>query len=237
MDRETKAAHVKAVFTDIADHYDFMNSVLSLWQHKIWRRFAMKHVNLGKGGTALDVACGTGDWTLSLAKAAGDNGKVVGIDFTREMLNVAREKLRKRGLLDRTVELVEGDAMELPFAEDSFEVATIGFALRNVPDILTVLSEMTRVVKPGGRVVSLELSKPEAPIFKSLYYLYFNHILPHIGSLAARSKKSYAWLPESLVDFPDRRGIEQLFRQAGLSDVRSYPLTGGIAALHVGRKA
>ncbi|QSO45732.1 demethylmenaquinone methyltransferase [Alicyclobacillus mengziensis] len=237
MDRETKSAHVKAVFSDIADHYDLMNSVLSFWQHKIWRRFAMKQVNVGKGGQALDVACGTGDWTLSLAKAVGDKGKVVGIDFTREMLNVAKEKLSKRGFLNRTVELVEGDAMDLPFAENSFDVATIGFALRNVPDILTVLTEMTRVVKPGGRVVSLELSKPETPIFRSLYYLYFNHVLPHIGSLAAGSKKSYAWLPESLVDFPDRRNLEKLFRQAGLSDVRSYPLTGGIAALHVGRKA
>lgn len=237
MDRETKAAHVKAVFSDIAENYDLMNSVLSFWQHKLWRRFAMKKMNIRPGQDALDVACGTGDWTLSLARATGPQGSVVGLDFTREMLNVAHTKMVKNNLLDKGVSLLEGDAMDLPFGDNTFDVATIGFALRNVPDILTVLSEMTRVIKPGGQVVSLELSKPEAPIFKSLYYFYFNRILPRVGSLAAKSKKSYAWLPESLVDFPNRKNLEQMFRQAGLSDVRSYPLTGGIAALHIGRKA
>jgi demethylmenaquinone methyltransferase/2-methoxy-6-polyprenyl-1,4-benzoquinol methylase len=234
---ESKATHVHRVFSQIARRYDLMNSVLSFYQHKLWRRFAMKHVPLGPGGTALDVACGTGDWTLALARRTGPSGHVVGIDFCEEMLDVAKEKAERRGLLGKPIQLQVGDAMDLPFEDSRFDVATIGFALRNVPDILTVLKEMTRVVKPGGKVVSLELSKPEFPPFRAVYYLYFNHVLPWIGTLAVRNKEPYAWLPESLKDFPDRRGLEELFRQAGLKDVRSFPLTGGIAALHVGTKA
>jgi len=233
---ESKAAHVKSVFSQIANRYDLMNSVLSFRQHKLWRRFAMKHAQLQSGGDALDVACGTGDWTLALAHAVGREGRVVGLDFCVPMLDVARKKLGKRGLLQQQVTLLEGDAMNLPFADNSFDAVTIGFALRNVPDILTVLREMTRVVRPGGQVISLELSKPEAPIFKSVYYLYFNRILPFVGSLAVGKKTPYAWLPESLIDFPDRGGLEKLFNEAGLIHVHSYPLTGGIAALHIGHK-
>jgi demethylmenaquinone methyltransferase / 2-methoxy-6-polyprenyl-1,4-benzoquinol methylase len=234
--QETKAAHVHRVFSRIAKRYDLMNSVLSFYQHKLWRRFAMKHVLLAEGGKALDVACGTGDWTLALAKRTGPTGEVVGIDFCEEMLEVAEEKVQRRGLSERPIKLMVGDAMALPFDDSSFDVATIGFALRNVPDILTVLKEMNRVVKPGGSVVSLELSKPEFPPFRAMYYLYFNRILPRIGALAVKEKEPYAWLPESLRNFPDRKGLEALFRQAGLRDVKSYPLTGGIAALHVGTK-
>lgn len=233
---ESKAAHVKSVFSQIANRYDLMNSVLSFRQHKLWRRFAMKHAKLQAGNAALDVACGTGDWTLALATTVGAKGRVVGLDFCAPMLDVARKKLGSRGLLDQQVSLLEGDAMDLPFDAESFDAVTIGFALRNVPDILTVLCEMTRVVRPGGQVISLELSKPEAPVFKSIYYLYFNRILPLVGSLAVGKKTPYAWLPESLVDFPDRKGLERLFFEAGLTNVRSYPLTGGVAALHIGQK-
>ncbi|WP_026976037.1 demethylmenaquinone methyltransferase [Alicyclobacillus contaminans] len=236
MTQDTKAAHVQRVFSQIAKHYDVMNSVLSFYQHKLWRRFAMRHVGLEVGGTALDVACGTGDWTLALAKRTGPTGRVVGIDFCQEMLDVAKNKVDKRGWNGRPIELMNGDAMALPFEANSFDVATIGFALRNVPDILTVLREMTRVVRQGGKVVSLELSKPEFPPFRALYYLYFNHLLPWIGAAAVKKKEPYAWLPESLRNFPDRKGLEALFREAGLKHVRSYPLTGGIAALHVGTK-
>jgi len=234
---ESKAAHVHKVFSRIARRYDLMNSVLSLWQHKLWRRFAMRHAKLDTGGKAIDVACGTGDWTFSLARRVGAEGNVVGIDFCAEMLEVAQEKLDRMKSLTSRIQLVEGDAMNLPFPASTFEVATIGFALRNVPDILSVVKEMTRVVRPGGQVISLELSKPEAPIFKSIYYFYFNRILPVIGRLAVRDAESYAWLPESLRDFPNRQGLEQMFREAGLTDVRSYPLTGGVAALHIGTKA
>ncbi|WP_029420297.1 demethylmenaquinone methyltransferase [Alicyclobacillus macrosporangiidus] len=235
--KESKSAHVHFVFSQIAKRYDVMNSLLSFWQHKLWRRFAMRHTHLRRGGRAIDVACGTGDWTLSLAKAVGPEGHVVGLDFCKEMLDVAQEKMERRGYSPKQVTLVEGDAMDLPFEDNSFDVATIGFALRNVPDVLTVLREMARVVKPGGQVISLELSKPESRWFRSVYYFYFYRVVPWIGSLAVGKREPYAWLPESLTDFPDRRRLEDLFRQAGLRNVKSYPLTGGIAALHIGVKA
>lgn len=230
-----KSAFVHDVFAQIAKRYDVMNSVLSFYQHKLWRRFTMKKLAIQKGSRALDVACGTGDWTLSLAKAVGPSGHVTGLDFTQEMLDVACEKVEKRQL-DKTIDLVRGDAMALPFADNSYDTATIGFALRNVADIGQVLSEMKRVIRPGGYVVSLELSKPESRAFRRLYYFYFYRILPKIGALAVGRKTPYAWLPESLKEFPDRLTLEQMFRDAGLAQVRSYPLTGGIAALHIGQK-
>lgn len=233
---ESKATHVHRVFSQIAKRYDLMNSVLSFWQHKLWRHFAMRTMALKPGDSALDVACGTGDWTLSLARAVGKSGTVVGIDFVEEMLEVAKKKVAARQM-DDTITLLPADAMKLPFENNSFAVATIGFALRNVSDVVTVLREMTRVVQPGGQVVSLELSKPESKLFRSVYYFYFYKILPIIGLLAVGKKEPYAWLPESLTTFPDRKGLEALFREAGLTDVKSYALTGGIAALHVGRKA
>lgn len=233
---EDKAAYVNQVFSRIAKRYDLMNTVISFQQHKRWRKFAMRHAQVPIGGKALDVAAGTGDWTLSLAKAVGPDGHVDGIDFTQAMLDVAAEKLKRHSDLQNRIRFIHGDAMSLPFADDTYDVTTIGFALRNVPDILTVLKEMTRVVKPGGCVVSLELSKPEWPPFRSLYYFYFYRILPLIGGLATGAKEQYAWLPQSLTNFPDRRTLEGMFREAGLVQVESFPLTGGIAALHVGRK-
>lgn len=233
---QNKAAYVNQVFSRIAKRYDLMNSLLSFEQHKRWRRFAMNHIQMHPGQSALDVAAGTGDWTFSLGEVAGATGHVDGIDFTREMLDVAEAKLTQRSSLQSTVRFIHGDAMALPFEDNTYDVATIGFALRNVPDILTVLTEMTRVVKPGGQVVSLELSKPEWPPFRSLYYFYFYRILPLVGGLIAGAKEQYAWLPESLTNFPDRLALEGLFAKAGLVDIKSYPLTGGIAALHIGRK-
>ncbi|MBX5437515.1 MAG: demethylmenaquinone methyltransferase [Alicyclobacillaceae bacterium] len=233
---ESKSAFVHSVFSQIARRYDLMNSVLSFQQHKLWRRFAMRQIELAPGGCAIDVAAGTGDWTLALARRVGSGGYVVGLDFCREMLDVAREKLRRHDVRGARVEWVEGDAMQLPFPDATFDVATIGFALRNVPDIVTVLREMRRVVKPGGQVVSLELSKPEWPLFRRLYYFYVYCVLPKIGAIAVGDQTPYAWLPASLTEFPDRVGLERLFQEAGLRDVRSYPLTGGIAAVHVGRK-
>lgn len=231
-----KSTRVRRVFASIADRYDLMNTVLSFGQHKFWRRYVMRQLRLRPGMRAIDVAAGTGDWTFALARAVGPQGHVVGLDFSPEMLRVAEMKLRRHPEYAQVIEWVQGDAMALPFPDDSFDVATIGFALRNVPDVPTVLREMTRVVRPGGWVVSLELSKPEWPVWRSLYYLYFYRIVPLLGGLLAGDRESYAWLPESLTDFPDRRGLERLFEQAGLADVRSRALAGGIAAVHMGRK-
>ena len=229
-----KERFVHSVFESIAHKYDLMNDILSFRRHKAWRSFAMKQMNVRPGSDAIDLCCGTCDWTIALAEKSG-TGRIVGLDFSEKMLEFGRAKIAKLGLENR-IELVYGNAMELPFADDSFDYATIGFALRNVPDIGRVLGEMRRVVRPGGVVVSLELSKPTWEPFRSLYYFYFQNILPLIGKWVARRHEQYKWLPESLVHFPDHRQLADIFRAVGLTDVRAYPLTGGVAALHIGIK-
>lgn len=229
-----KEEYVHSVFENIAHRYDFMNSLLSFRRHKAWRDFTMKKMRVQQGDTALDVACGTADWTIALAKES-KTGEITGIDFSQKMLEVGEKKI-KSIQLDRQIKLIQGNAMELPFEDDTFDHATIGFALRNVPDVETVLSEMKRVVKPGGKVVSLELSKPNWPPFRKLYYLYFYRILPFLGKIFADRYEQYAWLPESLTNFPDQKELAAIFQKAGLQNVEVYSLTGGIAALHIGYK-
>lgn len=226
---------VHDVFSQIAKRYDVMNSVLSFNTHKLWRRFAMQKMQVPQGAKCLDVATGTADWAIALARATGPGGRIVGLDFCQEMLDVGEGKILRLGL-ENSIELVHGNAMALPFADDSFDFATIGFGLRNVPDVQQALDEMRRVVKPGGVVVSLELSKPAWKPFRSLYYAYFYHILPVVGGLVVRRSEPYRWLPESLIPFPDRFGLSRMFVHAGLDRVQHYALTGGICALHIGRK-
>jgi demethylmenaquinone methyltransferase / 2-methoxy-6-polyprenyl-1,4-benzoquinol methylase len=234
MDRTSKEKHVHQVFESIAGKYDLMNSVLSFRRHKAWRKFAMRKMNVQAGQSAIDVACGTGDWTMSLAEAVGTGGNVLGVDFSRNMIEVGKQKRNIDKL--QHVQMKLGNAMQLEEEDDMFDYATIGFALRNVPDIKQVLSEMRRVVRPGGMVVSLELSKPEVPVFKQMYYAYFNYFLPFIGKLFANRYEQYRWLPESLKQFPDSRALARIFEEVGLERVETYLLTGGIAALHIGYK-
>lgn len=229
-----KEQHVHSVFERIAGQYDRMNDILSFRRHKAWRLFAMKKMAIPAGASAADICCGTCDWSIALAEANG-GGPVVGLDFSEGMLEVGRRKLAERQLQDR-VELVHGNAMSLPFADQSFDYVTIGFGLRNLPDPAEALKEMARVAKPGGMVVCLELSKPSVQPFKGIYYFYFRRMLPLLGKWFASSYEQYKWLPESLAMFPDRKGLEDMFRGAGLHRVESFPLTGGIAALHIGFK-
>ncbi|WP_025846366.1 demethylmenaquinone methyltransferase [Paenibacillus ehimensis] len=232
--KSTKEQFVHSVFESIAPKYDLMNDILSFRRHKAWRSFTMKKMNVKPGSTAIDLCCGTGDWTISLAQASG-TGKIVGLDFSQNMLDVGGEKIKRLGM-DKQIELVQGNAMALPFEDHSFDYATIGFALRNVPDLVKVIEEMQRVVKPGGMVVSLELSKPTWQPFKSIYYFYFQKVLPLLGKLIVKRYEQYKWLPESLKNFPDHKELADIFRKTGLTRVEAYPLTGGIAALHIGIK-
>jgi demethylmenaquinone methyltransferase/2-methoxy-6-polyprenyl-1,4-benzoquinol methylase len=234
MNEQNKERFVHHVFETIAEKYDKMNTLLSLGRHKRWRKFAMDKLPVQPGQSAIDVCCGTGDWTISLAQKTGSTGHVVGLDFSENMLAIAHMKKDELGL--KQIELVHGNAMELPYEDNTFDYATIGFGLRNVPDIHQVLSEMCRVVKPGGLVASLELSKPVWPIFKQVYYLYLNGLLPLLGKVLANRYAQYRWLPESLRNFPDSVKLAELFRHAGLESVEVYLLTGGIAALHIGYK-
>lgn len=228
-----KEQFVHGVFESIAPKYDIMNDILSFRRHKAWRKFSMKKMAMKSGDTAVDLCCGTCDWTINMAQESG--GYIKGLDFSENMLKVGRKKVLSKGL-DSRIQLFQGNAMDLPFENDQFDYATIGFGLRNVPDLHQVLNEMKRVVKPGGMVVCLELSKPTWQPFKGIYYFYFQRILPLLGKIFAKSKDEYQWLPDSLAQFPGRHELAEIFRDIGLTKVEAYPLTGGIAALHIGIK-
>ena len=232
--QQSKEQRVHKVFEKISDNYDKMNSVISFQQHIKWRKDTMKRMNVKPGSKALDVCCGTGDWTIALAEAVGPSGEVNGLDFSQNMLNVGIEKVKNLGL--KQVELIHGNAMELPFPDNSFDYVTIGFGLRNVPDYLQVLKEMHRVVKPGGIAVCLETSQPTLPGYKQVFYFYFKFIMPMFGKLFAKSYQEYSWLQESARDFPGMKELARMFETAGFKEVFYKPYSGGAAAVHIGYK-
>ncbi|MCC3358319.1 demethylmenaquinone methyltransferase [Bacillus sp. REN16] len=231
---QSKEQRVHHVFEKIYKNYDQMNSVISFQQHKAWRKDTMKRMDVKVGSAALDLCCGTADWTIALAEKVGPSGKVTGLDFSKNMLKIGQEKVDKLKL--NQIELIHGNAMELPFEDNSFDYVTIGFGLRNVPDYMTVLKEMQRVVKPGGKVVCLETSQPTMIGFRQLYFFYFRFIMPVFGKLFAKSYQEYSWLQESARDFPGMKELALMFREAGLTEIEVKPYTLGVAAMHMGIK-
>ncbi|MGB9920397.1 MAG: demethylmenaquinone methyltransferase [Moorellales bacterium] len=231
----SKEIYVRHLFDSIAHRYDLLNTLLTFNLDKHWRRFAAARTGLGPGGAALDVCCGTGMLALELARLVGPHGKVVGLDFSEAMLRVAEKRLarRKEGAVIR---LVRGNAVALPFPDNTFDCATIGFALRNVPDVEKTLMEMRRVVRPGGKVVSLELAHPGVLGFRQAYQFYFYYLVPLLGRLGVGLKGPYSYLPNSVRRFPHQKEILTLFQALGLVDVRLFELTGGVVAVHVGTK-
>ncbi len=234
MREETKEERVHHVFEKIYQRYDFMNSVISFKRHIAWREDVMKKMMVSRGASALDLCCGTGDWTYALAQQSGRAGKVIGLDFSENMLSVAKEKHDYQ--IQPQLSFIHGNAMELPFESNTFDYVTIGFGLRNVPDYQQTLNEMARVVKPGGKVVCLETSQPTLPIFRQLYYFYFKFIMPIFGRVIAKSYREYAWLHESAKNFPGKRELKEMFETAGLTAVKVKSYTGGVAAMHMGKK-
>lgn len=232
--QQSKEERVHDVFEKISDKYDVMNSVISFQRHKAWRKETMRIMDVKPGSKALDVCCGTADWTIALAGAVGEQGKVVGLDFSENMLSVGKQKVEALQL--KQVELLHGNAMELPFEDNTFDYVTIGFGLRNVPDYMHVLKEMTRVVKPGGKVICLETSQPTMIGFRQGYVLYFKYIMPLFGKLFAKSYKEYSWLQESASTFPGMKELANMFEKAGLERVQVKPFTFGVAAMHLGMK-
>ncbi|WP_066366483.1 demethylmenaquinone methyltransferase [Neobacillus fumarioli] len=232
--QQSKEQRVHHVFEKISENYDKMNSVISFQQHIRWRKDTMRRMNVKLGSKALDVCCGTADWTIALAEAVGPNGEVTGLDFSKNMLKVGEEKVKRLGL--KQVNLIHGNAMELPFPDNSFDYVTIGFGLRNVPDYLQVLKEMHRVVRPGGIAVCLETSQPTLFGYRQLFFFYFRFIMPLFGKLFAKSYEEYSWLQESARDFPGMKELARLFEQAGFRDVKYKPYSGGAAAVHIGKK-
>jgi demethylmenaquinone methyltransferase / 2-methoxy-6-polyprenyl-1,4-benzoquinol methylase len=231
---QSKEQRVHTVFEKIYGNYDKMNSLISFQQHKRWRKDTMKRMAVKQGASALDVCCGTADWTLALADAVGEAGTVKGLDFSKNMLKIGEEKVRNSNM--DQIELIHGNAMELPFEDNSFDYVTIGFGLRNVPDYLHVLKEMNRVLKPGGMAVCLETSQPTMFGYRQAYYFYFQFLMPLFGKVFAKSYSEYSWLQESAKDFPGMEELSGMFREAGFDNVACKPYTGGVAAMHMGFK-
>ena len=228
-----KARRVRAVFDSVADKYDVMNDLMSAGVHRLWKRYTLGQTGLRPGESALDVAGGTGDLAAGMAAQVGDQGLVVLSDINAAMLEVGRDRLLDRGLL-RNVRFSLADAECLPFADESFDCVTIGFGLRNVTDKAAALASMRRVLRPGGRLLILEFSKPTFPGLKPVYDLYSFSVLPWLGARIARDADSYRYLAESIRRFPDQDTLLDMMRDAGLEDCRYENLSGGIVALHRG---
>ncbi|UXS28282.1 demethylmenaquinone methyltransferase [Staphylococcus delphini] len=225
-------AQVHEVFQNISGKYDRLNNIISFEQHKVWRKKVMKEMNVQAGTIALDVCCGTADWTIALSQAVGPEGEVTGLDFSENMLKVGEEKTAHMD----NIRLVQGDAMALPFDDNTFDYVTIGFGLRNIPDYSKALSEMYRVLKPGGMAVCLETSQPTMPVFKQGYRLYFKFVMPIFGKIFAKSKQEYEWLQQSAFDFPDRETLKKMFEDVNFEIVKVRSFTGGVAAMHLAYK-
>lgn len=236
---EGKEAYVQEMFDTIAGNYDLMNQVMTAGMLRFWHRAFLKVTGLRPGNHHLDVACGTGDLTQLSALQVGPAGRVTGLDFSSEMLAVAEKRVEGSPLGDR-IAWIQGNAMEMAFPDNTFDGASIGFALRNVKSIPKTLSEMTRVVKPSSRVVSLEISKPTNPVWRAIFFLYFYHVVPLIDRVVMRNQagrvRPYTYLPHSLTKFPEQQELAEIFREAGLRDVKVIPLSGGMVAIHVGTK-
>ena len=228
-----KAKHVRAVFDSVADKYDLMNDLMSAGVHRLWKRYLLSQTGLRPGQAALDVAGGTGDIAAGMARQVGDAGLVVLSDINAAMLEVGRNRLLDRGLL-RNVRFSLANAECLPFEDGSFDCVTIAFGLRNVTDKAAALASMRRVLRPGGRLLVLEFSKPVVPGLKPVYDVYSFSVLPWLGKRIAGDADSYQYLAESIRRFPDQETLCGMMREAGLEDCRHHNLSGGIVALHKG---
>ena len=231
---DEKEKRVHDVFDNIYDHYDKMNSIISFKLHMKWRKKVNETMNIQPGSKVLDLCCGTGDWTFALSDAVGPTGQVTGLDFSEGMLSVAKKKSARHRL--KNTSFIQGNAMDLPFPDNSFDYVTIGFGLRNVPDAKQVLGEMKRVVKPGGLITILETSQPENPFYKSLFWCYFKYIMPMLGKIFAKSYDEYSWLQESATDFPGMKTLAGWMEESGFKNVKYRSFSGGAAAVHFGWK-
>jgi demethylmenaquinone methyltransferase/2-methoxy-6-polyprenyl-1,4-benzoquinol methylase len=233
---DKSADRVRQMFGRIASRYDFLNHLLSLGVDHYWRWRTVRLVPPSGSLPILDVCTGTGDLAFAYDRAAGGKIPIVAGDFSQEMLEIGRKKAVKKRA-DSRIEFMEADALALPVPAGAFQIVSVAFGLRNVADTDRGLAEMTRACAPGGRVAVLEFSTPTWQPFKAIYGWYFRHVLPRIGRLFARdSGDAYEYLPTSVGEFPQGEALCQRMRAAGLTEVRRYPLTFGVATLYVGRK-
>ena len=219
------------MFDRIAGVYDLMNTAMTAGMHHRWRQRAAELAELEPGGSALDVCCGTGDLALELSGRVGPEGSVVGCDFSERMLDLARGKAAGKGA--GNVRFEWADALQLPYGDDSFHAATVGFGARNLSDLDRGLRELARVLRPGGRLVILEITQPQRPPLSVFYSLWFDRIVPLLGTVAG-DRSAYTYLPESVKRFPSPHGLAEAMGRAGFPKVRYFLLAGGIITIHAG---
>ena len=236
-DSEEFAGQVRGMFDRIAGVYDLMNSAMTAGMHHRWRDRAADRAELSPGDVALDVACGTGDMTLRLQRRVGSDGHVIGSDFSERMLDLAREKGASRASseLGGTPIYEWGDALDLTYDDDAFDAVTVGFGVRNFADLDRGLAEMSRVLKPGGRMVILEITQPQRPPLSTFFSLWFDRLVPLLGNVAGDAE-AYSYLPESVKRFPPPEDLAEKMERAGLTGIRWTILAGGIIAIHSGVK-
>lgn len=235
VDTDRKESLVAGVFDSVASKYDLMNDVMSLGIHRIWKKIAMMHTGLKKGQRALDVAGGTGDLTIEMSKQVGADGEVVISDINPAMLEQGRRRLIDKGIAGN-VSFIEANAEDLPFDDNSYDCVTIAFGLRNVTHQDKALESMYRVLKPGGRLLVLEFSKPVLPGLNKAYDFYSFNIIPLMGRLIAKDADSYRYLAESIRMHPDQATLKQMMQDAGFERCTYHNMSGGIVALHKGFK-
>jgi len=230
-----KAGRVREVFDSVAAQYDLMNDLMSGGLHRLWKRFTIELSAVRSGQTVLDIAGGTGDLAAKFSKLVGADGKVILADINAAMLSVGRDRLIDKGALSN-IDVVQADAQFLPFEDNSIDCITIAFGLRNVTDKAKALRSMHRVLKPGGRVLVLEFSKPTSPLLSKVYDAYSFSALPVMGKLITDDADSYRYLAESIRKHPDQESLLEMVEDAGFVDCRYHNMTGGIVAVHRGIK-
>lgn len=229
-----KGRRIREMFDGIAPRYDLLNRLLSLGIDRRWRTFAVRQLQVPEQGRVLDIATGTGDVALEIARRTPASVRIVGEDFTQGMLVRGREKIAASPYAER-IQLVNAPCEAIPHPADCFDGITIAFGIRNVVDRPAGLREMCRVLKPGGRAVILEFSHPRSRLFREIYYFYFRRLLPLIGGLLSR-RSAYQYLPDSVLEFPDQQQFREMMAAAGFVNLNAYDLTGGIVTVYVGEK-
>jgi len=235
VDADKKEGLVAGVFNSVANKYDLMNDIMSFGIHRIWKKITLAQTGLKRGQRALDVAGGTGDLTAGLSRQVGDEGEVVLSDVNQAMLEQGRRRLMDRGIAGN-IRFVQANAEDLPFEDNSFDCITIAFGLRNVTHQDRALASMFRVLKPGGRILILEFSKPVLPGLDKAYDFYSFNVLPKMGRVIANDEDSYRYLAESIRMHPDQETLKQMLLDAGFERCTYHNMSGGIVALHKGFK-
>lgn len=235
VDAKEKAGRVAGVFHSVADNYDLMNDLMSAGIHRLWKHMTIEMSGVRKGHKVLDIAGGTGDLAAKFSKIVGSEGSVVLADINESMLKVGRDRLIDRGITEN-VTFSQADAQYLPFPDNTFNVITIAFGLRNVTDKDMALRSMLRVLKPGGKLLILEFSKPTSSLLAKIYDTYSFNVLPRLGKVFANDSDSYKYLAESIRMHPDQSTLLQMLDSAGFGNTDFHNMTGGVVALHRGIK-